>query len=155
MSTHTDIHPTPGARQKVQRLGRGTSSGRGHTSGRGNKGQNSRAGSKFQLGEQTTLLKQMPKRRGFTAVDPKRYSLISLSSLQKLADAGTTEITPEVLLSAGLADARHDGVKILANGELGATITVSAHKCSAGAKAAIEKAGGSITILATDATDAT
>ncbi|HRI35634.1 MAG TPA: 50S ribosomal protein L15 [bacterium] len=141
------ISAFPGSRQKTQRLGRGTSSGRGHTAGRGNKGQNARAGAKFRLGEQTTLLKQMPKRRGFTAVNPDTYSLVSLDLLQTLADSGTTDISPEVLVLAGLAKSKDTGVKILANGSITAKITLTAHKCSAAARQAIEKAGGSVTLL--------
>lgn len=141
------ISAFPGSRKKTQRVGRGTSSGRGHTAGRGNKGQNSRAGAKFRLGEQTTLLKQMPKLRGFTAISQKTYSLVSLSTLEMLAQAGTTEITPEVLATAGFAKSRDSGVKILANGSITAKIALSAHKCSATAREAIEKAGGSVTLL--------
>jgi large subunit ribosomal protein L15 len=142
-----NISAFPGSRHKTQRLGRGTSSGRGHTAGRGNKGQNARAGAKFRLGEQTTLLKQMPKLRGFTAISQKSYSLVSLDMLETLAGAGTTEITPEVLVTAGFAKNKDSGVKILANGSITAKIAVTAHKCSQTAREAIEKAGGSVTLL--------
>ncbi|MDR0298686.1 MAG: 50S ribosomal protein L15 [Streptococcaceae bacterium] len=137
-----------GSRKARNRVGRGTSSGNGKTSGRGQKGQKARSGGGVRLGfegGQTPLFRRMPK-RGFLNVNHKEYAIINLDSLNKLAEGA--EVNAQALLDAKIIKAVKDGVKILGNGQLKVkNLKVSVEKASASAKAAIEKNGGSVTVL--------
>lgn len=138
---------TEGARHKRKRIGRGTGSGTGKTAGRGMKGQNSRSGGGVRPGfegGQTPLFQRLPK-RGFTNYTRKEYTIINLDVLNRF-DEGT-KITPELLVEQKIAKQVKAGIKILGNGTLDKKLDVVAHKFSASAKEAIEKAGGSITEL--------
>lgn len=133
-----------GARKDVKRLGRGQGSGQGKTSGKGHKGQNARSGGGVAIGfegGQTPFFKRMPK-RGFTNFTRKEYAVVNIASLEKF-DNGVT-VTPELLKEAGIVKKEYDGVKVLGNGTLTKKLTVKVNKVSASAKAAIEKAGGSV-----------
>ena len=142
-----DMKPADGARKKRKRVGRGTGSGHGKTSGRGHNGQNSRSGGGVRLGfegGQIPLFQRLPK-RGFTNINRKEYAIVNLDTLNRF-DAGT-EVTPELLLESGIVSKAKSGIKILGNGTLDKKITVKAHKFSASAVEAIEKAGGQTEVV--------
>jgi large subunit ribosomal protein L15 len=145
------------AREARKRVGRGLGSGKGRYSGRGIKGQKSRAGShKMQAGfegGQTPLEMRLPKMRGNTSKDAmpigpfRTYSQpVNVRELESRFDAGA-EVTPESLRAAGLIAKLRVDVKILGEGELTKTLTVSAHGFSKSAVEKIEAAGGTVTWL--------
>jgi len=142
-----ELRNVEGAKTKKTRAGRGLGSGLGKNCGTGNKGQKSRSGGLkapgFE-GGQTPLYRRLPK-FGFTNGSRKEYAIVNVGSLNKFAEG--TEVTPVLLVEAGLVKAEKDGVKILGNGELNVKLVVKAHKFSASAKAAIEKVGGSVEVL--------
>lgn len=144
MSLLSSLRPKWGATGYRKRVGRGTGSGLGGTAGKGHKGQKARAGGRVRWGfegGQTPLMRRLPK-FGFSNVAfETRYDVFNLSQLAKMGK----EVTPETLETAGLL--RAGRVKILGNGELKTAITVRAHKFSAAAKAAIEKAGGKAEVI--------
>ncbi|MDC6386010.1 50S ribosomal protein L15 [Flagellimonas taeanensis] len=144
-----DLHnlkPAEGAVHKEgKRVGRGEGSGKGGTSTRGHKGAKARSGYSKKIGfegGQMPLQRRVPK-FGFKNINRKDYKAVNLAKLQELVDnAGVkNEVTLDTLIQNGLAH-KNDLVKILGNGELKASLKVSAHKFSASAKAAIEAAGG-------------
>ncbi len=146
MNLH-EMKPATGARKSRKRIGRGIGSGFGKTSGKGHKGQNARSGGGVRLGfegGQTPLFQRLPK-RGFTNINRKEYAIVNLDSLN-LFDEGT-EITPELLIESGVVSKAKSGIKILGNGTLEKKMTVKAHKFSASAKEAIEKAGGQTEVI--------
>lgn len=148
MQAHTLTAKTK--RVTSARVGRGGK--RGKTSGRGTKGQNARAGHKKRP-EMRDLLKKLPKRRGYgknrsrtVRTDQHPYIAVNLSSLDAHFEAGAT-VTPATLNKAGLVGSRAGRilpVKILGTGTLTKALAVSNCAASATAKAAIEKAGGSL-----------
>ena len=146
MKLHT-MKPAAGSRTKRKRIGRGIGSGFGKTSGRGHGGQNSRSGGGVRLGfegGQIPFFQRLPK-RGFTNINRKDYAIVNLDTLNRF-DEGT-EVTPELLIESGIVSNAKSGIKILGNGILEKKITVKAHKFSASAKEAIEKAGGQTEVI--------
>lgn len=152
MLTTNTITSTPGSRMTSKRVGRGAGSGKGTFSGKGAKGQNARSGGgvpDWFEGGQTPLFRRMPKMKGFSnAVFKKHFNILNISDLQILADAGVTLVNREALSQAGMLRKKSLPVKLLASGELKAKIEVHVDAASKGAIAAIEKAGGSITLPA-------
>jgi large subunit ribosomal protein L15 len=139
----SNLKPAKGSVKEKTRKGRGQGSGKGGTSTRGHKGAQARSGAKRKVGFQGG---QMPLQRivpkfGFTNRNRVEYCPVNLSTLQKLAEAGVTVITPEVLVQKGVTHTK-ELVKILAKGELTAKIEVKANAFSAKAQQAIEAAGG-------------
>ena len=131
-----------GAHKKRKRLGCGPGSGHGKTCCRGVKGQMSRSGKGRRLGfegGQMPLYRRLPK-RGFTNIFSREYAVININYLNRFT--GETEITPEVLYTAGLAR-KGSRIKILGQGKLEQKIKVAVHRLSNKAKEGIEKAGGS------------
>lgn len=151
------LKPAKGSTKAKKRVGRGQGSGRGGTSTRGHKGAQSRSGYSRKLGfegGQMPLQRRIPK-FGFKNNNRVPNKPINLDTLQELVDnKKVKEITPEVLLSNGLIG-KGDLVKILGRGELNAKLSVSAHKFSKAAVEAIEKAGGSVTVIETIAKEDT
>jgi large subunit ribosomal protein L15 len=152
MSTSLRLHnlkPRPGARHRVKRLGCGESSGHGKTSGKGHKGQKARSGGSIRLGfegGQMPLIRRIPK-RGFNNTAFKvTYAPVNLGELEKLNVSGT--IDEKALREAGLVNGRWDGVKILGDGELKKKLSLKVDAISASAREKIEKAGGSIELIA-------
>jgi large subunit ribosomal protein L15 len=147
MTTLNTLAPHPWSTQKRLRIARGLGSWKGGTSGRGNKGQNARSGAKryptFEWG-QTPLFRRIPKKRGFTAHNPKQYTILNLNDLSTLASAGSLVLDRAFFLEKKVIRNERDLIKILANGELWVAVTVTANAFSAWAKAKIEKAGGTI-----------
>ncbi len=143
------LKPAEGSTKNRKRIGRGQGSGRGGTSTKGHKGAQSRAGYSRKTGfegGQMPLQRRVPK-FGFKNNNKIVSKAINLDDLQKLSEAKKLkEITPEILKENGLAQ-KKDIVKVLGRGELKATLKVSAHKFSKTAQEAIEKAGGSITVV--------
>ena len=145
-----DLKPNPGAKKRRKRVGRGPGSGRGKTSTRGHKGQGSRAGSSTRAtfeGGQMPYIRRLPKRGFINSYTRVEYHAVNLSDLERSFEAGAT-VDVEAIMGAGLANGAGDVlVKILAKGELTKKLSVTVHKFSGAAKAAIEKAGGSCTEL--------
>lgn len=148
MELHT-LKPAKGAVKKRKRIGRGQGSTRGGTSTRGHKGQKSRSGYSRKRGHeggQMPLQMRLPK-RGFKNHNRVDYVAINLKRLQEVADKyGVSTIDIDMLVANGIVG-KNDKVKVLANGELNTGLTVTAHACSATAKAAIEAKGGSINLV--------
>lgn len=140
-----ELKPTEGSRGVRNRLGRGTSSGNGKTAGRGQKGQKARGKTRVGFeGGQMPLYRRIPK-RGFTNISRKEYALVNLSTLDQFDDGA--EITPALLIEAGVVSKERNGIKILGNGQLSKKLTVKASKFSASAVAAIEAAGGKTEVI--------
>lgn len=144
-----DLRPTPGAKHRKKRVGRGYGSGLGgHESGRGTKGQNSRSGGGTRLGYeggQTPIWMRLPK-RGFKNRNRVDYACVNVDTLDHLFK-GDEEITPERLLSDGVIKGMKDGVKILGRGELSKALVVKAHRFTAEAARKIEGAGGKAEVI--------
>lgn len=135
-------------RKSRKRIGRGPASGQGGTAGKGHKGQRARAGAPrraWQEGGQMPLYRRLPKKGFNNNRFKKRYALVNVRDLARF-DAGT-EVTPELLRERGLIAKRLDGVAVLGHGELGVALAVRAHRFSAGARAKIEQAGGTCTVI--------
>ena len=140
-----ELKPAEGSRQVRNRVGRGTSSGNGKTAGRGQKGQKARSKVRLDFeGVQMQLFRRMPK-RGFNNINRKEYAIVNLETLNKFEDGA--EVTPALMVEAGIVKNEKDGVKVLGNGELNKKLTVKANKFSASAKAAIEAAGGQAEVM--------
>ncbi len=148
----TDLSDNPGATKKRVRVGRGIGSGCGKTSGRGVKGQTSRTGVRINgfEGGQMPIHRRLPK-RGFNNPNAKEYNEINIGRVQDAVTAGKLDakapITIEALIASGLCSKPRDGVRILGVGELKSKLTFEVAGASKSAVAAIEKAGGSISIL--------
>jgi large subunit ribosomal protein L15 len=149
----TDIADNAGSRKKRMRVGRGIGSGKGKTSGRGGKGQTARSGVRIKgfEGGQMPLHRRLPK-RGFNNIFALEFAEINLDRLQqaidaKLLDAKET-VTAESLVKAGVLRRSRDGVRLLGRGEIKAKLNIEVHGASKPAIAAVEKAGGTVKILA-------
>lgn len=143
----SNLKPATGSTKNRKRIGRGPGSGTGKTSGKGHKGQNARSGGGVKPGfegGQMPLQRRLPK-RGFTSNNKKVYNLINLRDLD-VFEAGSV-VDLEAFGKAGLVTALKDGVKILADGELGKALTVQAHKFSKSAAEKIEAAGGKAEVI--------
>jgi large subunit ribosomal protein L15 len=148
----SDLRDKPGSRKAGRRVGRGIGSGKGKTAGRGVKGQKARSGVAIKgfEGGQMPLHRRLPK-RGFVNIFRKRYNEINLGSVQLAIDAGKLDpaaaIDVAALVKAGLLRRPKDGVRLLGTGELTASVAFTVAGASKPAVAAVEKAGGSVTIL--------
>jgi large subunit ribosomal protein L15 len=144
------IANNPGAHKHKHKVGRGSSSGLGKTSGRGVKGAKARTGNGIYgfEGGQMPLHMRMPK-RGFRNIFAKDFSEVNISRIQKAIDNkkldAKTKITEEALRKAGLAHKSKDGIRLLGKGAITAKIDIEVAGVSAGAKEAVEKAGGTVT----------
>lgn len=148
-----EIRDNPGARKSRIRVGRGIGSGKGKTGGRGVKGQKARTGVAIKgfEGGQMPLHRRLPK-RGFHNIFRLDYSEVSLGRIQSAIDAGKLDASAPVngaaLVAAGVLRRAKDGVRLLGTGELTAKVTVEVAYATKSAAEAVEKAGGSVTILA-------
>ncbi len=137
------IKPAGGAKHAKRRVGRGIGSGLGKTAGRGHKGQKSRAGGYHKVGfegGQMPLQRRLPK-RGFKSQTLKFNAEVTLSALERL---GAAEVDLLVLKQAGLVGAIAKVVKVIKSGELTIAVKLNGIGATAGAKASIEAAGGSV-----------
>ncbi|WP_050384840.1 50S ribosomal protein L15 [Bradyrhizobium pachyrhizi] len=149
----SDIADNAGSRKKRMRVGRGIGSGKGKTSGRGGKGQTARSGVRIKgfEGGQMPMHRRLPK-RGFNNIFRLDFAEINLDRLQeaidnRLVDASAT-VNVESLVKAGVLRRAKDGLRLLGRGEIKTKLTIEAHGASKSAIAAVEKAGGSVKILA-------
>ena len=149
----TEIADNPGARKSRRRVGRGIGSGKGKTAGRGVKGQKARTGVAVKgfEGGQMPFHRRLPK-RGFKNVWAKTLNEVNLGRIQQAIDAGKLDpaapMDVAALVKAGVLRRPKDGVRLLGDGEIKAKIALTVYGASKSAAAAVEKAGGSITILA-------
>lgn len=146
------LKPADRSKFKKKRVGRGPGSGLGKTSGRGVKGQKARTGVAIKgfEGGQMPLFRRLPK-RGFTSIGRKKFVPVNIGRLQAAVDAGRIDaknvVTIAVLVEAGVVRHAHDGMRLLADGELKAKLNIEAAHVSKAALAAVEKAGGSVKVL--------
>ena len=136
------------AEEKVsrRRVGRGIGSGLGKTSGRGHKGQKARSGGGVRRGfegGQTPLYRRLPK-RGFTNINAKNYTEVTLTMLNK---STVSDVTPETLIADGIISKVNDGIVILATGKLEKKLNVKATRFTAKAKEEIEALGGKAEVI--------
>jgi large subunit ribosomal protein L15 len=150
MTKLNELAPRPGSTKGRMRVGRGPGSGKGKTAGRGVKGQKARSGVAIRgfEGGQMPLHMRMPK-RGFNNPFAKEFAEVNLWRIEQAIAAGKLDagqpIDGDVLLKAGIVRRIKDGVKLLGKGELTSKITLTVYSATAGARAAVEKAGGSLT----------
>lgn len=147
-----DLSPSSGSHRNRKRVGRGPGSGTGKTSGRGEKGQNARSGGRTHPrfeGGQMPLTRRIPK-RGFKSIDRVEYQVVNVRDLGRVEG----EVTPDTLRAAGLIRSMRKPVKVLGLGEVEGKPTVTAHKFSASARAKIEAAGGTATVIGAASSDA-
>jgi large subunit ribosomal protein L15 len=143
-----------GSRKARKRIGRGIGSGKGKTGGRGGKGQTARSGVRIKgfEGGQMPLHRRLPKRGFRNTKFAHKLNEINLGRLQEAIDAGKLDtagkIDADALVKAGILRRAKDGVRLLGSGELKAKIAVSVYGASKSAVAAVEKAGGTVEILA-------
>jgi large subunit ribosomal protein L15 len=140
-----DLTPPEGSTHRKKIVGRGIAGKGGKTAGRGTKGQKARRQIRASFeGGQLPLLQRIPKLKGFTNPFRVEYTPVNLDALAAL---GVSEITLETIVEHGLAR-QSDFVKVLGRGSVSSALNVSAHGFSASAKAAIEEAGGTVSVLA-------
>jgi large subunit ribosomal protein L15 len=149
-----EIAPKYGSRKKRFRIGRGIGSGAGKTGGRGGKGQTARSGVRIKgfEGGQMPMHRRLPKRGFRNTSFQLKFNEVNLGKVQaaidaKLLDAGAT-VDSAALIKAGLMRRAKDGVRLLGNGELKANVSFEVYGASKSAVEAVEKAGGSVKILA-------
>ena len=149
----TEISDNAGSRKKRMRVGRGIGSGKGKTSGRGGKGQTARSGVRIKgfEGGQMPMHRRLPK-RGFNNVFRVEYSEVNLDRIQQAIDAKAIDvgsaINAESLVKSGAIRRAKDGVRLLGRGEIKAKLAIEVQGASKSAVAAVEKAGGTVKILA-------
>lgn len=148
-----ELSDNPGARKAGRRVGRGIGSGRGKTSGSGVKGQKSRRGVALNgfEGGQMPLYRRLPKRGFNNHKFRKRFHAVNLGRLQAAVDSGALdphlEVDRDALLEAGVLRRDRHGVRLLAGGELEAPLHIEVDAASKAAVAAVEAAGGSVTMV--------
>jgi len=138
-----NLKPAAGAKHAKRRVGRGIGSGLGKTAGRGHKGQKSRSGGFHKVGfegGQMPLYRRLPK-RGFVSLTRRHVGEITLTDIERL---NVTEIDLVVLKQNGLANEQIKSVKVIKTGELTKAVTLKGLTATAGARAAIEAAGGKL-----------
>ena len=153
-----ELRDNEGATKKRTRVGRGPGSGKGKTGGRGIKGQKSRSGVAINgyEGGQMPLYQRLPK-RGFNKPNRKKFAVINLGLIQKFIDDkkldAKAEITEDALVASGLVRRKLDGVRVLGKGEISAKVNLSVTGASKSAVAAVEAAGGSLTVTSASAAE--
>jgi large subunit ribosomal protein L15 len=141
----SNLKAPKGANRPKTRVGRGQASGLGKTAGRGGKGQKARTGNMhfegFE-GGQMPLQRRLPK-FGFNNIHRRRLEEVQVGDLEGLSGV----VDPAALEAAGLVRGNRDGVVVLGKGELKGAVTVKVHRITAGARAAVEKAGGTVELI--------
>jgi large subunit ribosomal protein L15 len=143
-----DLRPVEGSRRKKKSIGRGRASGHGKTCTRGHNGQGQRSGEARRFGfegGQTPLFRRLPKIHNFDQVINREWVEVNVGALNALP--ANTDVTPEALVAHKLLRQVSTGLRILGNGELKVALKVKAHHFSAGARAKIEAAGGTVTLI--------
>ncbi|MFT6773601.1 MAG: large subunit ribosomal protein L15 [Paracoccaceae bacterium] len=153
-----ELHDNPGATKKRKRVGRGPGSGTGKMGGRGIKGQSSRSGVAINgfEGGQMPIYRRLPK-RGFTPPNQKHYAVVNLDGIQRWIDDGRLDaavmLTEDVLVASGLVRRKLDGVRLLGRGALTQPVNLTLTGASKSAVAAVEAAGGAVTLPVVMPTD--
>ncbi len=148
-----ELSDNPGATKARKRIGRGIGSGKGKTAGQGHKGQKARSGVAIKgfEGGQMPLHRRLPK-RGFNNIFALNYKVVNLGRLQGAIDAGRLDagkpVDAAALKAAGIVKSAPDGIRLLAKGELKSKINITVAGASKAAVEAVEKAGGSVTLVA-------
>ena len=148
-----EISDNPGSRKARMRVGRGIGSGKGKTGGRGGKGQTARTGVRIKgfEGGQMPLHRRLPK-RGFNNIFRVEYNEVNIGRVQAAIDRGVLDakdvVDAEALVRAGVLRRARHGVRLLGKGEITMALTFAVHGASKSAVAAVERAGGSVKILA-------
>jgi large subunit ribosomal protein L15 len=147
-----ELRDNPGSSPTRKRAGRGIGSGKGKTAGRGVKGQKARSGVAIKgfEGGQMPIHMRLPK-RGFNNPLRKTYAEINIGDIQAAVEAGRLDarapVNAEVLVTSGVLRRAYDGVRLLGNGEIKTAVKLEVSGASASARAAVEKAGGTVTVL--------
>jgi large subunit ribosomal protein L15 len=147
-----DLVPNPGSKKNRKRVGRGISAGQGKTAGRGTKGAGARSGEGghlYRQGGNLPFYRRLPfiRGEGFTPPNQVEFNEVNLDQLSEAFKADA-DVNPETLANAHLLRDTRNPVVILGRGEMKHALKVRAHRVSAGAKAKIEKAGGSVELIA-------
>lgn len=147
-----DLVPNPGSKKSKKRVGRGISAGQGKTAGRGTKGAGARSGeggNLYRQGGNLPFYRRLPFMRGegFTPPNQVIYNEVNLDQLSQAFKADA-EVTPESLAEARLLRDSRNPIVVLGRGEMTFALKVRVHRVSAGAKAKIEKAGGTVELIA-------
>jgi large subunit ribosomal protein L15 len=147
-----DLVPNVGSKKNRKRVGRGISAGQGKTAGRGTKGAGARSGEgghAYRQGGNLPFFRRLPFMRGegFTPPNQVTYNEVNLDQLSQAFQANA-EVNPDALEKAHLLRDSRNPVVVLGRGEMTVALKVRAHRVSAGAKAKIEKAGGSVELIA-------
>uniref|UniRef100_A0A7C4LL67 Large ribosomal subunit protein uL15 n=1 Tax=Schlesneria paludicola TaxID=360056 RepID=A0A7C4LL67_9PLAN len=143
----SDVHQGVHTQKPRKRVGRGIGSGHGKTCGRGHKGAGSRSGTSRHFGfegGQMPLFRRIAKRGFNNNQFAVRVAEVNVAALDEAFEPGT-QVTPELLVSRGLAKGQFDEIKVLGNGQLSKPLKVAAHRFSASAEQKIVAAGGSVT----------
>jgi len=147
-----DLSPPLGSRRRRKRVGRGQGSGLGKTAGRGQDGQKSRSGGRIRRdfeGGQMPLMRRIPK-RGFKNINRVEYQVVNVRDLGRCDG----DVSPDALKAVGLIASLRKPVKILGEGDMEKSLSVSAHRFSKSAREKIEAAGGSVTVIGATVEDA-
>ena len=147
-----DLVPNPGSKKNRKRVGRGISAGQGKTAGRGTKGAGARSGEGghlYRQGGNLPFYRRLPfiRGEGFTPPNQVDYNEVNLDQLSEAFKANS-DVTPEALAEAHLLRDIRNPVVVLGRGEINHALKIRVHRVSAGAKAKIEKAGGSVELIA-------
>ncbi|MHB8776358.1 MAG: 50S ribosomal protein L15 [Anaerolineales bacterium] len=147
-----DLVPNVGSKKNKKRVGRGISAGQGKTAGRGTKGQGSRSGEgghAYRQGGNLPFFRRLPfiRGEGFTPPNQVFYNEVNLDQLSQAFKANE-EVTLETLEKAHLLRDTRNPIVILGRGEMAVALKIRVHRVSAGAKAKIEKAGGTVELIA-------
>ncbi len=144
-----DLNPNPGSHRKKTRVGRGISAGKGKTAGRGTKGEGARTGGGgkiYRQGGNLPFFRSLPFKRGFINIFRTEWSEVNVARLADF-EAGA-EVTPAVLVQAGLIRDEAKPVALLGDGDVQKALTVKVHRATKKAVAKIEAAGGKVEIIA-------
>jgi large subunit ribosomal protein L15 len=147
-----DLKPNVGSKQDRKRVGRGISAGKGKTAGRGTKGAGARSGEGghlYRQGGNLPFFRRLPFMRGegFTPPHQVTFNEVNLDQLSDVFKANE-EVNPETLEKAHLIRDPRNPIVLLGRGEMKVALKINVHRVSAGAKAKIEKAGGSVELIA-------
>lgn len=147
-----DLAPNPGSKKNRKRVGRGISAGQGKTAGRGTKGAGARSGEGghiYRQGGNLPFFRRLPfiRGEGFTPPSQVFYNEVNLDQLSQAFKANA-EVTPDALNEAHLLRDLRNPTVVLGRGEISVPLKIRVHRVSAGAKAKIEKAGGSVELIA-------
>lgn len=148
--TLTSLRPAKGATKAKLRVGRGRATGAGKTCNRGHNGEGQRSGQSRKRGfegGQMPGYRQMPKINGFRLVNPRVWLELNVGDLESILPGDVAEVTYEQLKEWGYLKAKHDGVRLLGEGDINRKIAVQVHHATPSAKAKIEAAGGSVQLL--------